>query len=113
MAAKNETLINGVLLTDAEVALYTSPVNGAGTRVTAFTATNDSTNAETYTLHIVPASESAAPSNMLVKGKTLTANEDDEPVAILNQLVPPGGTIVVSASTTAKIAVRASGIEFT
>lgn len=113
MAAKNETLINGVQLTASAVALYTSPVNGAGTRVVAFTATNDSVGTETYTLHVVPSGGSADSTNILVKAKSLTASEDDEPVAIINHLIPPGGTIEVLASTTLTIAVRASGIEFT
>ena len=111
--ALNKTLIDGVQLTASAASLYTSPANGGGTRVVAFTATNDGAATETYTLHIVPSGGTAGATNILVKAKSLAVSEDDSPIAIVNQLVPAGGTIQALASTTLKIAVRASGIEFT
>lgn len=112
MAATNKTLIDGVQLTASAVVLYTAPANGAGTRVTAFTATNSNT-VENYTLHIVPSSGSANLTNILVAARSLAINEPDNPAEITNQLVPAGGTIQALASTTLKISVRASGVEFT
>ena len=110
--ATNKTLIDGVQLTASAVVLYTSPVNGLGTRVIAFTATNDAAVTETYTFHIVPNGGSPDATNRLVKARPLTAGEPDTPAEIINQLVPAGGTIQALASTTLEIAVRASGIEF-
>lgn len=113
MAATNKTLIDGVQLTASAVTLYTSPSNGTGTRVTAFSLANDGGTTETYTLHIVPDGGSANSTNILVSARALTDNESDTPAEITNQLVPPGGTIQALASTTLKIGVRASGVEFT
>lgn len=113
MAAINKTLIDGVQLTASATTLYTSPPGGKGTRVVALTALNDAAVTESYTLHIVPSGGSADSTNILVKAKSLIAGEDDEPIAIINQLIPADGTIQALASTTLTIAVRASGIEFT
>ncbi len=112
MAATNKTLINGVQLTAGAAILYTAPDNGGGTRVTAFTVTNSDT-VETYTLHIVPSGGSADLTNILVAARSLAINEPDNPAEITNQLVPAGGTIQALASTTLKMSVRASGVEFT
>ena len=113
MAATNKVLIDGVQLTTVAVALYTSPPNGSGTRVVAFSLANDGGTTEIYTLHIVPSGGSADSTNILVPSRILTNGETDSPVEIINQLVPAGGTIQALASTTLKIAARSSGIEFT
>ena len=113
MAATNITLINGVQLTAAAVDLYQSPANGLGTRVTAFTAANSGGTTENYSLHIVPSGGSADATNILVSARSLIDNESDTPAEIINQLVPAGGSIQALASTTLKITVRASGVEFT
>ena len=110
--ATNLTLIDGVQLTASAVPLYTSPANGGGTRVVAFSLVNDGGTTETYTLHIVPSGGSADSTNILVSARSLADNEADTPAEIVNQLVPAAGTIEALASTTLKIAVRASGIEF-
>lgn len=110
--AANKTLIDGIQLTASAVTLYTSPANGGGTRVVAFSAVNNGATTETYTLHIVENGGSADTGNMLVSVRSLADNEADTPAEITNQLVPAGGTIQALASTTLKIAVRASGIEF-
>lgn len=110
--AINKTLINGVQLTAAAVVLYTSPANGGGTRVIAFSLTNDGGTTENYTLHIVPSGGTANSTNIIVSARSLIDNESDTPAEVINQLVPASGTIQALASTTLKIAVRASGIEF-
>ena len=110
--ATNLTLIDGVQLTASAAVLYTSPANGGGTRVVAFSLVNDGGTTETYTLHIVPDGGTADSTNILVSARGLIDNEADTPAEIVNQLVPAGGTIEALASTTLKIAVRASGIEF-
>ena len=114
MAATNKVLVDGVVLTNAISLLYTVASNVATTRIVAFTVTNDDVAAViTYDLHIVPSGDSADASNRLVKEAVLSPKESDQPSAILNQLVPTGGSIQALASTTLKISVRASGIEFT
>ena len=113
MAATNKSIVDGVVLGASISTLYTAPENGAGTRVVAFTVTNDNAAPQTYDLHVVPSGVSAGASNRLVKGASLAASEDDEPAAIQNHLVPAGGTIQALASEVSSIAVRGSGIEFT
>jgi hypothetical protein len=114
MAAINKTLIEGVLLTATAAVLYTSPANGGGTRVVAFALANSGgTGTETYSLHIVPDGGTADSTNILVPERALADKEPDTPAEIINQLVPPGGTIQALASTTLKINVgSAAGIEF-
>ena len=114
MAATNKTLIDGVLAGLTAAVAYTSPAVGLGTRITAFTVTNtDGASAMTYKVYIVPAAGTAGFANVLVNGATLTAIEDDTPAAVINQLVPAGGTIEILASSGSTVAFRASGIEFT
>lgn len=113
MAATNKSIVDGVVLGTSISTLYTAPANGAGTRVVAFTLTNDNAVPQTYDLHVVPDGGSADATNRLVKGAILAASEDEEPAAIQNHLVPPNGTIQALASAVSSIAVRGSGIEFT
>lgn len=112
MAATNKSIVDGVVLGTSISTLYTAPVNGLGTRVVAFALTNDNAAPQTFDLHIVPSGGSADATNRLIKAFGLDAGEDDSPIAIINQLVPAGGTIQALASAVSSIAVRGSGIEF-
>lgn len=112
--SKNVNLINGVQLTTSAVVLYTSPSNGAGTRITAFGVANTGGTTETYSMHIVADGDSADSTNIMVPERPLQDKEPDTPAEMMNQLVPPGGTIQGLASTTLKITVgNAAGLEFT
>ncbi len=113
MAAINKVLVDGVQLTTGAVNLYDSPSGGLGTRITALTATNQDVTTRTYTIYIVPDGGSATDSNLILKAKALTPNEDDEPAAVTNQLIPPGGSLQILGSVASAISIRASGIEFT
>lgn len=110
--AVNTVLIDGVQLTASAVSLYVSPVNGGGTRIVAFALANNGGTTETYTVHIVPSGDSADATNMIVPPRSLVDKEGDTPIEVMNQLVPAGGSIQALSSTTLKITVRASGIEF-
>ena len=112
MASTNKTLADGVQLTTSVTTLYTSPT-GLGTRVVAFNALNFGAGNASYTVHIVPALGTADNTNMIVKETVLIPSEDDSPIAVINQLIPPGGTLEALSDSSTRISVRASGIEFT
>jgi len=113
MAAQNKSLVDGVRPpTTAETLVYTSPANGAGTRITAFTASNDTGTTETYTVFVTPSGTTAS-SNKIVPSNAVLGNDTDTHPDIINHLVPPGGTIVLQVSTGNTVAFRVTGIEFT
>lgn len=113
MSAINTVMADGIrpaVLT--AVTLYTSPSNGAGSRIIAFTASNDSASTETYTTHIVPAAGSATSLNKIIPLAAILANGTDVPAEVQNHLIPAGGTLQVLVSTVDTIAFRVTGIEF-
>lgn len=111
--AINKVLADGVQPTTTSLTtLYTSPANGAGTRVIAFTATNTNGTTDTYDAHIVPSGGSADLTNKLVNAKSLANPAADVPAEVQNHLIPAGGTLQVKVSTGTTIAFRATGIEF-
>lgn len=113
MTAQNKSLVDGVRPSTAnETLVYTSPANGAGTRITAFTAVNDTGTTESYTVWITPSGTTAS-SNKIVPSNAVLGNDNDTHPDIINHLIPAGGTIVVQVSTLDTIAFRVTGIEFT
>ena len=112
MSAINKSIIDGILALGTVNVEYTAPALGKGTRITAFTVNNTLGSGITWTAYIVPNGGSPGLTNILVNAQSLDAAEDDQPPALINQLVPPGGTIEVFASSGASLSVRASGIEF-
>jgi len=110
----NKILADGVRPSSTALqTLYTAPSSGAGTRVIAFTASNDSASPETYDLHIVPNGGSADSTNKIVPaGAVAATNGTDVPAEPQNHLIPAGGTLQVKVSTINTIAFRATGIEF-
>lgn len=113
MAAQNKSLVDGVRpSTVNETLLYTSPANGAGTRITALTATNDTGTTENYTLWITPSGTTAS-SNKIVPSNAVLGNDNDTHPDVVNHIIPPGGTLVAQVSTADTIAFRVTGIEFT
>lgn len=110
----NKILANGVrpsVLTAVE--LYKAPAAGGGTRIIAFTASNDSVNPETYDLYIVPDGGSPGSANKIIPaGAVAATNGTGVPAEVQNHLIPPGGTLEVIVSTVDTIAFRVTGIEF-
>jgi hypothetical protein len=105
-------LIDGVQPTVTTIqTLYTSPSTGAGTRVVAFTATNNSGGAATYDLHIVPNGGTADATNKLVNARSLATTASDNPEEVIEQVIPRGGTLEVKVSVGTTIAFRATGNE--
>lgn len=111
--ALNTVLANAVQPTvTTMVLLYTAPLAGAGTRVTAFTAANPSATHAKFDAHIVPNGDSASDVNLLVKDAGLAASESMMVLVLQNHLIPAGATLQVKVSTGTTITFRVTGIEF-
>lgn len=107
--ATNKSLITALRpsVTTA-VNAYTSPANGAGTRVVAFTASIPS-GTETYKVYIGTA---ATADTEIIPTKSIKGPKDDTAFGVINQLIGPNESIFVQVSTADTITFRASGIEF-
>jgi len=112
--ASNTTLIDGIqpgVITVVDA--YTSPTNGGGTRIIAFTASNTSgATTETYTVFVVPSGGSPNATNEIVPPSIVAVDDRETPSELISHLIPPGGTLRVQVSTASTISFRATGIEF-
>ena len=107
--AINKTLIDGVQPTVATaVDSYTSPSNGAGTRIIAFTASLV-TGTETYRVFV---GASAATASEVIPEVSISGPGSDSPLELMNHLIPAGQKLFVQVSTGTTISFRATGIEF-
>lgn len=108
--AINKSLIDGVQNSvNTAVDLYTSPANGNGTRITAFTASLGSTTAQTYRVFI---GATAVAAKEIIQATAIAGPDQDSPLEIINHFITPGEKIFVQVSTGTTIVIRASGIEF-
>jgi hypothetical protein len=89
--------------------MYESPASGAGTRVTAFTASNDTTTSHSYKAYIFNSAggleKAIVPQTIVVRDRV------DFGSSIVNQLIPAGGTLRVESSDAGSISFYVSGIE--
>ena len=96
-------------LTDTTQVFYTSPADGAGTVITAFTATNNTTANRTYTAYIFDSSgdtlEAVTPLKVLIR------NRFDPGSSIVNHLIPAGGTLRMQSDLADSIVFRVTGNE--
>jgi hypothetical protein len=107
--AVNVTLIDGVQNSGtAADDLYTSPPNGGGTRIIAFTASLD-TGTETYRVFV---GATAVAAKEIIQATPIRGPGQDSPLELINHLIPTGQKLFVQVSTGSTITVRATGIEF-
>ena len=88
---------------------YTSPTTGNGTRVTAFTATNDTGSSKTYKGYIFDASGDTL--TAVIPQKIIVPDRFDLCPSMIGQLIPPGGTLRMESSDALSIAFRVTGNE--
>ena len=106
-------LVNGSQnsLSNTIQTFYTSPASGAGTVITAFTATNNTGANRTYRAYIfalgATSSEATTPLKIIVR------NRFDPGSSIVNHLIPPGGTLRMETDLLETIAYRVTGNELT
>jgi hypothetical protein len=108
-----EILVNGAQnsLTNTIQAFYTSPPTGAGTVITAFTATNNTGSNRTYRAYIFASGATTAEATTPLK--IVVRNRFDPGQAIVNHLIPPGGTLRMETDLLDTIAYRVTGNELT
>lgn len=86
---------------------------GVQTIIDKFTATNYSVSAATISVNLVSASGSTSNDNLIVKSKTLQANETYTFPELVGHVLPKGGFISTIAGTASAVNIRASGREVT
>ena len=88
---------------------YTSPPTGSGTRVTAFTATNNTSSSKTYKAYIYDVSGDML--TAVIPQKIIVPDRFDLGPSIVGQLIPPSGTLRMESSAALSIAYRITGNE--
>ena len=94
---------------DSIQTFYTSPPNGNGTRVTAFTASNNTAASKTYKGYIFDASGDTL--TAVIPQKIIVKDRFDLGPSMIGQLIPPGGTLRMESSDALSIAFRVTGNE--
>lgn len=90
---------------------YTSPPTGAGTIITAFTATNNTGANRTYRAYIYAEDETVA--EAVTPLKILIRNKFDPGSSLVNHLIPPGGTLRMETDLLGTVVYRVTGNELT
>ena len=94
---------------DSIQTFYTSPTSGSGTRVTAFTASNNTGSSKTYKAYIYDASGDML--DAVIPQKIIVPDRFALGPSIVGQLMPPGGTLRMESSDALSIAFRVTGNE--
>ena len=94
---------------DSIQTFYTSPSSGSGTRVTAFTATNDTGSSKTYKGYIFDSIGDVKVA--VIPQKIIVPDRFDLGPSMIGQLIPPGGTLRMESSDALSIAFRVTGNE--
>jgi len=104
--------VNGVAITDSEVTYYTAPLKTRGYIKNAIFV-NDNDTPVSITINIVPSEGSATYANRIIEDKILTGKSSWSCSSLVDQVLEPGGEIVMIASITNKIGCLISGFEIT
>ena len=107
----DKTLVNSVQNTVADTIeiFYTSPTDGNGTRIEAFTASNNTDSNKTYKAYIYNAAGTALPAVMPLK--IVVRNRFNVGAALVGQIIPAGGTLRMESSEALSISFTAAGNE--
>lgn len=105
----DSVLINNTKISAADTvaSLFTSPLSGAGTIITAFTVSNNSAASASYKAYIVDAA--GVVGDAIVPQKIVVRDRFDSAPSIVNQVVPGGGTIRAENSTGNALSFYATG----
>jgi len=104
-------LVNSVQNTAADTTetFYTSPAGGAGTVITAFTATNNTGANRDYKVFIFDSSGTTL--EAVTPLKTILRNRFDPGSSIVNHIIPAGGTLRMESDAATSIVFRVTGNE--
>lgn len=90
--------------------MYTSPAGGNGTVITAFTATNATASNRIYSAYIY--GNDGFSVNPIISDRRLIRTKFDPGGAVVNHVVPPGGTLRVKTDVASSISFNVTGKEF-
>ncbi len=104
-------LVNSIqnTLADTIQTFYTSPASGAGTVITAFTATNNTGSNRTYKAYIFGPADTTI--EAVTPLKIVIRNRFDPGNSIVNHLIPAGGTLRMESDLASSIVFRGTGNE--
>lgn len=118
MAATQAALVNGVFLTVADVPtpVYTapassSPTNGKGSLITAFTVANGASSSINYKAWVVPNGSSVGDEFLLVPQRTIKTLKTDVPYEAIGHLMPASSVLYIEYDTANSAGIRVSGVE--
>lgn len=105
------TLVQGQQNTVADTVeiFYTSPAGDSGTVITAFTAANDTVANKSYKAYIF--TEAGTNEGAIIPLKVVIRSRFDVGASIVNQIIPPGGTLRMESSEADSIVFTVSGKE--
>ena len=110
MASSTLIVNKGVnTIADTPEIIYTSPTNGNGTIITAFTAANNSSSNKSYKAYIVDKDDTA--NNPQLPFRVVIWDDIDLGTGIEGQTIPPGGTLQVEANDIDAVYFTVSGKE--
>lgn len=93
---------------DAIETFYTSPATSRGTRINAFSATNDTETSHSYKAYIY--GPSGSPSAVIPQTIVVRDTSDYGP-SIINMVIPAGGTLRIESSDANSLNFNVSGLE--
>lgn len=99
---------NGVA--DTIESFYSSPDGGGGTRITSFSASNNTVSSKTYKAYLFNQS-GTGPIEAVVPQKIVVRDRFDLGPSITGQLIPPGGSLRMESSDANSISFRVTGNE--
>ena len=109
MADKSIVTNETISTVDTITTLYTSPEDGGGTLITAFTATNCITTGVSYLAYIVAAGDST--DCPIIPFTIVGRDRFHSGPSIVNQTIPAGGTLRIENSATNGLNFYATGRE--
>ena len=110
--AEDVVMVNSVKNTNSDTieSFYTSPSQGAGTIISAFTAANNSGANQSFKSYIFDSSGSIL--DAVIPTQIVIRNRTNLGASIVNQLIPPGGTLRMESSNAPSLSFRVTGREF-
>ncbi len=102
-------LVNSAQNQNADTIELFYTAGNTDTKITSFTASNNTTSSKTYKAYIYDASGAALPA--VVPQKIVVRDRFDLGPSIVGQLIPSGGTLRMESSDALSIAFRVTGNE--
>ena len=93
---------------DTRQIFYTSPTGGSGTQINSVTASNTSTVNASYKAYITDNITSDQP---IIPFQVVVWGENDLGIGLVNQVIPPGGTLTIESSAIDSIYFNVAGTE--